>query len=171
MFHRGSMMRTSRRWCSSRAERSRVGRTDPSLRGCSGTRRRWPGAGESIARANHCARDLLDGSRKELVHTRADKDLLGRICRVAYQEPPGKSGGRGAGVRERGCKRSTLSHRGHPAASGQLQTSDREAVAHRSITWAALRVEAVTTMLRPSSASTSRVSARWRMSDAPSRGR
>jgi hypothetical protein len=49
---------------------------------------------------------LRDGSRKELVHTRADKDLLGRIRTVAFQEPPGKSGGRGAGVRERCCERS-----------------------------------------------------------------
>jgi hypothetical protein len=48
---------------------------------------------------------LLEGSRKDLVHTRADKGVFGRIRTIAFQELPSNSGGHGSGVRERSCKR------------------------------------------------------------------
>jgi hypothetical protein len=67
---------------------------------------------------------LLEGSRKELAHTRAVKGLLGPILALAFQEPPSKSAGRGSGVRELCCKRLSV-RRAHEACRPTGRCSTR----------------------------------------------
>jgi hypothetical protein len=80
---------------------------------------------------------LLERSRTELVRTRAVKGLLGPIRTIAFREPPGKSGGRGPGVRERCCK--CLSVR---RAHEQLPTGALHLPVHASYARAEPRVNA-----------------------------